>query len=115
MTTWGNYIQKEVEVQHNLVEQHEEFIKGRVIDVQYEVKENFESKLQWLSKDVVFLKKEILQGASIAIDVPSKVKVIEPKGFSGTQNAEKLKKLLIGHREVLQGRSSPRNRDGVDD
>ena len=94
VTTWGNYIQKEVEVQHNLVEQHEEFIKGRVIDVQYEVKENFEFKLQWLSEDVVVLKKVILQGASIAINAPSKVKVLEPKGFSGTQNAKKLKNFL---------------------
>ena len=45
---WGNYIQNKVEVQRNMVEQHEEYIRGRVIDVHSEVlalKEDFGSKL----------------------------------------------------------------------
>ena len=48
VTAWGSYIQNEVEVQRNLVEQHEEFIRGRVIDVHSEIlalKEDFGSKL----------------------------------------------------------------------
>ena len=85
-TAWGNYIQNEAEVQHNLAKQHEEFIRGRVTNVHYEIlalKENFGSKLQSLSKDVTVLKKAISQGASPATDGPLKVRVPEPKGLSG--------------------------------
>ena len=64
MTAWGNYIQKEVEVQRNLSEHNEEFIRGRVTNVHHVIlalKEDFGSKPQSLSEDVAVLKRRFLK------------------------------------------------------
>ena len=86
-------MQNDVGVQHHLIEQNEKFVRKKIRNMKVNVQtlgEDLESKLQSLSEDVVVLKKTILQGASPATDTPPKVRVSEPKGLSGNQNAKEL-------------------------
>lgn len=46
--------------------------------------------MQALLEDVVVLKKAILLGATSSTGVPSKLRILEPKSFSGNRNAKEL-------------------------
>ncbi|RVW70978.1 putative disease resistance RPP13-like protein 1 [Vitis vinifera] len=56
--------------------------------------DDFKGALQSYGKDVVVLKKAVLQGSSSSHEASSKVQVPEPKGFNSNRNAKELENFL---------------------
>ena len=105
MVTWVDRIRNDIDVQRHLLEQNDEFNGEQMRNLKAEIqtwREDMESKMQSLAKDVAVLKKAILQGASPATDAPPKVRVPEPKGFSGNRNAKELENFLWDMEQFFQ-------------
>ena len=63
MASWADRMQNDVGVQRHLVEQNEEFAGEKIRNLRTDLQtlgEDFELKLQSMSKDVAVLKKAIL-------------------------------------------------------
>ena len=57
--------------------------------------EEFEERTRSLEGEIVLLKRAMVQGTPVAMDIPpAKVRVPEPKPFIGTRNAKDLENFL---------------------
>ncbi|RVW71238.1 hypothetical protein CK203_058805 [Vitis vinifera] len=51
-------------------------------------------EIQSYGEDIAVLKKAVLQGCFSSPEAPSKVRVLEPKGFNGNRNTKELENFL---------------------
>ena len=108
--TWVDRIRNDIDVQRHLLERNDEFSGEHMRNLKAEIqtwREDMESKMQSLAEDVVVLKKAILQGASPATDAPSKVRIPEPKGFSGNRNTKELGNFMWDMEEFFKAAHVP--------
>ena len=84
-------------MQRSLLETHDNFFEKKLVGFKAEMQslmDDFKGALQSHGEDVAVLKKAVLQGSSLGPEAPSKVRVLELKGFKGNRNAKELENFL---------------------
>ena len=97
VSAWSAHVSNELNVQKDLAESHAKHVKGEFVERKAEVQSELEAlsrMMESLQADVAVLKKDVLQGCSSYSDAGPKVRVPEPKGFSGNRNAKELENFL---------------------
>ena len=97
VTPWASEAMNELRVKRDLAEKHADHVEAQVVSLKAElltVKENFNLTLQTLQEDVAVLKKAVLRTSPRTTDVPTKVRVPEPKGFDEARSAKELENFL---------------------
>ena len=97
MASWAEHTMGEVQVQRSLLESHDNFFEKKLVEFKTEMQsriDDFKETLQSYGEDIDILKKAVLQGSASSPEAPSKVRVLEPKGFNGNRNAKELENFL---------------------
>ena len=95
--TWSAHVANELNVQRDLAESHAKHMEGEFIERKAKIQSEMEElrrMMESLQADVPVLKKYVLQGYSSYSYAGPKVRVPEPKGFSGNRNAKELGNFL---------------------
>lgn len=97
MAQWVGHTKEELLVQWILLKSHDKFVKDKEAELKVDVKaliDDFSSTIQSFEENIADLKKVVLQGSILSVEALSKFHVLEPKSFTGHQNAKELKNFL---------------------
>ena len=97
VASWAEHTMGEIQVQRSLLETYDNFFEEKFVGFKSEMQslmDDFKGALQSYGEDVAVLKKAVLQGSSLGPEAPSKVRVLELKGFKGNRNAKELENFL---------------------
>ena len=94
---WSAHVSNELNAQRDLAESHAKHVEGELVERKAEVQSGIEElrrMMESLQVDVAVFKKAMLQGYPSYADASLKVRVPEPKGFSGNRNVKELGNFL---------------------